>query len=150
MGLAFYDENQVVYPSTGNPLEQGDFRSFHDGHLGEIFEKVIYLRNDDPSRYFTNLVLSYTIDAYGDFGEFGSTGWGIKFMYGQRRPTEAEWDLVRSNGPLALPDIGNTLIADTSTYHPIWIRIVCPGAQAAQIRENQKLKLTLFERLVGA
>lgn len=143
MGLAFYDSSQTAF---GTDI----LRSFHDGHLGELWEDVIYLRNDSASRYYTNLVLSYTVDSYQDFGEFGTTGWGIKFMYGQRQPTEAEWDLVRSGDPLTIPDIGTTLQADTFTYHPIWVRIICPGEQSAQIRENQRVNLGFLERLVGA
>jgi hypothetical protein len=143
MGLAFYDSEQEVFGA--DPL-----RSFTDGHLGEVYEQIIYLRNDDPATYYTNLVLSYIVVAYDDLGEFGTTGWGIKFMYGQRRPTEAEWDLVRSGDPISLPDIGTTTLADISTFHPIWVRIVCPGGTAAQLRENQRLELTYYPRMVGA
>lgn len=144
MGLSFYNSSKVAFGETDV------LRSFHDGHLGASWEDLIYIRNDDSARYFTNLVLRYTATNYDDYGEFGSTGWGVKFMYGQRRPTEAEWDLVRSGDPLVLPDIGDTSAADTHTYHPIWVRVICPGGQAAQIREGQTITLGKLEKLVGA
>ena len=149
MGLAFYNSDKEIFtPSSVNGLDK--LRSFHDGHLGDTWEDVIYLRNDDPTKYFTNMVLYYLIDGYQDMGEFGDTGWGVKLMYGERQPTEAEWDLVKAGDPLSLPDIGNSDAADTSTYHPIWVRITCPGGQLAQIRQNQKLRLLRYPRVVGA
>lgn len=144
MGLAFYDSDK-------NPFgDSGILRSFHDGHLGSIMERIIYLRNDDSSRYYTNLLLRYTVSSYQDFGEFGTTGWGIKFINGERRPTESEWDLVRSGESLSIPDIGSTEAADTHTYYPIWVRITCPGGEVAQLRENQQIELDVLTRLVGA
>lgn len=154
MGLKFYDENKVVYGSQ-TPVgdEDGRFgpeRTNSDGRLGGPYERVVYIRNDDVSNYYTNIVLSYESTLYNDIGEFGDSGWGIKYMYGERRPTEAEWDEVRSGEPLVLPDIGTTLAADTYTYHPFWIRVYCPGDKAAQIRENQLLRVSYYDRKVGA
>lgn len=143
MGLAFYDDQKVVFASS--PL-----RTFHDGHLGGSQEKLIYLRNDDVSKYFTNLTVHLAIESYEDLGPFGTTGWGVKFIYGERRPTESEWDEVRAGDAIAIPDIGSTLIADTFTFHPIWVRVFCPGNEGAQIRENQTIQVFFFERNVGA
>jgi hypothetical protein len=143
MGLAFYDDQKIAFGV--DPL-----RTFHDGHLGSVMEKLIYIRNDDAALYFTNVEVAYLTSQYQDVGEYGTSGWGVKYMYGQRRPTEAEWDLVRPGEALLLPDIGTTLAADISTYHPIWVRVVCPGNQAAQIREGQTVQLSFFSRLVGA
>lgn len=154
MSLQFFDENKDVYP--GLPvlsLEDGRFgpsRTSFDGRLGGAQEKIVYVRNNDSSNYYTNLILSYESVAYDDSGELGSTGWGVKYLYGERRPTEAEWDEVRSGEPLAIPDIGTTLAADTYTFHPIWIRVYCPGGVAAQHRDNQRIKLSYYSKKVGA
>ena len=154
MALRFFDEDKNVF--AGLPVlstettRQGPARTFSDGRLGGAHEQITYLRNDDPSTYYTDLVLSYHQDLYSDTGEFGNTGWGVKYLYGERRPTEAEWDEVRSGEPLSIPDIGTTLAADTYTFHPIWIRVYCPGNIAAQIRENQRVKLSFYEKKVGA
>jgi hypothetical protein len=71
-------------------------------------------------------------------------------MYGKRRPTEAEWDRMRSGDGVELPDIGTTEAADTFTNHPIWVRVYCPGGEMAQLKENMRLKISYFERKVGA
>lgn len=154
MGLKFYNEAKVLYtslPTTGSEVErQGPFRSYSDGRLGGAFEQLVYIRNDDVANYYTNLSVGYEENIYQDTGEFGETGWGVKYMYGERRPTEAEWDEVASGEPITLPDIGSTLAADTSTYHPIWIRVYCPGNTAAQLRENQLLRVSYLSTNVGS
>lgn len=143
MGLAFYDSTKTLFATL--PL-----RTIHDGHLGSSQEDIIYLRNDDTAKYYTNLTVTFNVSSYEDIGPFGTTGWGVKFITGERRPTEAEWDEVRAGDAVAISDIGSTLIADTFTYHPIWVRVICPGGEPAQIRDNQTIEVFFFERNVGA
>jgi len=143
MALKFYDDGLVLY-ATADVL-----KTTHNGHLGGSEEKLVYLRNNDVSKYYTNIVASVVVSNYDDMGQFGSTGWGIKLLYGNRQPTEAEWDTVLPNGLLELPDIGSTLLADTFTYHPIWVRVYCPGNTSAQRRLNQTIRISSFERNVG-
>lgn len=142
MGLNFYDDTQTLF--AGSPL-----RSIHDGHLGGAHEEKIYVRNDDVTKYFTNVQLRLHSEPYDDSGEVGDSGWSVKFLYGERRPTEAEWDIVRSGEVLDLPDIGTVDLADTSTYHPVWVRVYCPGGVLAQTREVQELRLYRFVKMVG-
>lgn len=142
--LIFYNENYEAFDD--NPL-----RSFHNGHIGNSHEEIFYLRNRDPSVYYKDITITpEMIGGYNDLGEFGLTGWGIKLMYGKRRPTEAEWDLVKSGESISIPDIGTTEAADTFTNHPIWVRLYCPGNEDAQIRENMQLRVSYFLRKVGA
>ena len=46
---------------------------------------------------------------------------------------------------MAVPDIGGPGAADTSTYHPVWIRVYAPGGLAAQLREGQEIQVTAVE-----
>lgn len=137
MGLAFYDDQLVVFST--NPL-----RSFHDGHLGDVHEQLIHIRNDDSALYYTNLTLEPEVSGGPN------TGWSIKLAGGTRRPTEAEWDIIEPDSLVNLDDLGDTSAADTSTYLPVWVRIVCPGDEPAKILENQSLKLKAYERNVGS
>jgi hypothetical protein len=134
--LQLYDSTLTTFGTT--PL-----RTFHNGHIGDSHEQLIYIRNQNAAKWYTNVKLTPAmIGGYQDIGEFGTTGWGIKLMYGKRRPTEEEWDLVNSGSAIILPDIGTIEAADTFTNHPVWVRIYCPGGEEAQIRENMQLKLT--------
>lgn len=136
-------------------LDSGDtyedpLRTRHDGHLGGADERIIHVRNQDPALYYTQVRLVPELIAdYQDLGEFGLTGWGVKLMYGRRRPTDAEWDRVRSMDGIELPDIGSKEAADTFTNHPVWVRVFCPGGEPAQIRKSVRLRLSYRERLVG-
>jgi len=144
MALAFYQEKNTS-SAFSDPL-----RSFHHGPMGSVHEEIVYIHNTDSSKYYSNVLLTFEVTDYDDWGELGATGWGVKLMYGERRPTEAEWNLVRSGEGIQLPDIGESWSADTGTYHPVWIRIVSPANEVAQIRSGQQLKLTALEHPVGA
>jgi hypothetical protein len=142
MALAFYDSDLVALAT--DPL-----RTFHDGHLGGSYEIMVNIRNDDVAKYYTNNQVFIELLSYNDFGEYGTSGWSAKLMFGARQPTEAEWDIVRSGDSISIPDIGTTLVADTSTYHPVWLRIFAPAGNVAQIRDNQRIRLFYFERALG-
>jgi hypothetical protein len=143
MSLAIYDEDQIVFGGSDK------FRPFVNGYPGGAHEEIIYIRNDDVTRWFTNVVLSVVASVYDADGELGSSGIGFKFIYGERRPTEAEWDVVKSGQPLTLPDIGTISLANTSTYHPCWIRVWVPGGTSAGIDDSFTLRLSFLPRLVG-
>lgn len=143
MGLAFYDEDQAV--NTGQPL-----RAVINGHVGGAHEEVIYIRNDDVTKWYTNLAIGVSSTLYDSLGELGPSGISWKFMYGERRPTEAEWSSLLSGEPLQLPDIGTHDLADTSTFHPVWVRVYLPGNYSANIIDNYTINLTYLPRVVGA
>lgn len=145
MGLSFYDADEVLL-SGANPL-----RTFHDGRLGGAFEQLIYVSNDDPTVYYTGLeVLLVSDGGYDEEGEYGTSGWSFKFHHGERQPTEAEWDTIRSGTTVSLPDIGTTDAADTSTYLPVWIRTYVPGNIAAQYRTGYTVKINGYTALLGS
>jgi len=150
MALRFHDENKDLYSENPLSSNQGPLHTNLDGNLGGSFEQKFYLRNEDVSVYYTSITVGYESTLYSGAGESGTTGWGVKFAYGERRPTEAEWDKVNSGEAIALPDIGDTTLADTYTFHPLWIRVYCPGGQAAQRRQDQTIVVTAYERKVGA
>ena len=140
-----------LYKDDMQPYSTDPMRTFHNGYLGGSHEELFYLRNDDAGNYYTNILLTpELIGGYDDAGEFGLTGWGIKLMYGRRRPTEAEWDLVRSGDSIQLPDIGSSEAADTFTNHPVWARVYCPAGEAAKIKENMQISITYYSKKVGA
>jgi hypothetical protein len=141
--LRFYDSSQQLYGS--DPL-----RTVHDGQPGGAHEVLFYLRNDDVTTYYENVSVGYRSDEYDSSGEYASTGWGIKFMYGERRPTEAEWAQVASGSSVMINDIGSTVAADTFTYHPVWVRVYCPGQSRSQLRGNQNIVVLAYEKKVGA
>jgi len=134
--LKFYDSLQVLV--TNDIL-----RTFHDGHLGGVHEALIHVKNDNHLKYYTNVQISIT-------GAIGTTGWSIKLIAGTRQPTEAEWDAVTNGATLSMSNIGSTAAADTSTFFPVWVRMFCPGGEAAQINNDYGLQIDALPRSVGA
>jgi len=140
--LRFYDENRELLTSA--------LRFTADGNLGASKQKIIYIKNDDLTKYYTNIVLSATSTNYEDvLGEWAETGFGVKFLYGERQPTETEWDQVKSGESIILPDIGDSDAADTANYYPIWIRVLIPGKTSAQRKTDIGFKVTASPQLVG-
>lgn len=141
MGLAFYKE-------PGTPYGPDVLYSFHNGRTGTVHETILYIRNDDPALYFTELELEIVFSSYIDDGEYAETGWSYKLAYGTRQPTELEWAAIHSGVPLVLSNIGDSVVADTSSYYPVWVRIACPGQQPPQRRSNASLSLTFTSNVV--
>lgn len=143
MGLEIYDSTQTLY--VGRP-----FRAVVNGFTGGSYEEQVYLRNDDVTAWYTNITVSASGSVYDTNGELGTSGISFKFMYGERRPTEAEWSYVISGTAIVIPDIGDNTLADTSTYHPIWVRIYLPGNTAANIIDTFSINVGFLPRVVGS
>lgn len=144
MGLKIYNSDQVEY--TGSLK----FRPVVDGHLGGVHEEKIYIRNDSSSYYYTGVTIGLVTNGYDGAGENGFSGIGFKFIYGERRPTEAEWDEAVSGASVYLSDIGTSVAADTYTYHPVWVRVFVPGNSNADVLENFIIRTYFFTKIVGA
>ncbi len=141
MGLALYDSELATGSLTYRPVI--------DGFRGGKDESLFYLRNDDVTKWYTNITVSLISTSYDGAGELGFTGVSFKFIYGERRPTEAEWDAVESGASLMIPDIGTTALADTFTYHPFWVRVYIPGGTAADIIDSFEIRVYFLPRIVG-
>lgn len=135
MALTIYDSDKVAYSTP--------VRTHHDGRLGGAHEELLYIKNGDAGKYYTSVRVNYA----HSLPTLGS--WSIKFIAGERRPTEAEWDVAENGIPITLVDIGDTGAADTSTYLPFWVRVYAPGNSAASKRASQNIVVSAYERLVG-
>jgi hypothetical protein len=141
--LNFYDEDLNAFST--NPL-----RVTMDGRMGGNNDIKINIRNTDPTLYYVSVNIRVEYDIGYDANLDSNSGWCVKIIYGDRRPTEKEWSDVPVDPVISIPDIGDTMAADTFTYHPIWVRIVCPGNVPAQIREPHKIKVNAFPIPVGS
>lgn len=141
--LAYYDEEK-------NPISNSPLKTFHNGYSGGAFQNLFYLRNSDPATYYSNIYITpkFRLSYQNDSGVNGNTGWSIKVLYGKSKPTDSEWDSVDSGEEINLPDIGTEIASDTSTYHPVWFKVFCPGGEVPQIRENIYLEISFNEKQV--
>ena len=141
--LSFYDNEY-------NPLANDPLKSFHNGYSSEDFQNIFYIRNFDPAVYYSNIIIKpkFRSAYYDDSGISGNTGWSIKLMYGKSKPSREGWDEVEGGEEIYLPDIGTLESADTSTFHPVWFRIYCPGNSKAQIKKNIYFEISFNEKQV--
>lgn len=149
--LKILDSNREAYGSIVDFTHQTPLRTSHDGKLGGSWDTLIYIKNDDPTLYYVDVTLNPASTNYDDIiGEWGETGFGLKVLYGERRPTETEWDQVKNGEPINLPDIGSSEAADTANYFPCWTRMIVPGMTPAQLKTNISLELSYHARNVGS
>ena len=145
MAIDVYNANKIKVANA-----EGYIITSHNGRIGESVDVLVYLRNDSPIVYYDSITVS-TIDSDGSDDTLGvyGTGRGIKLAPGSREPTEAEWDNILAGDFAEMPTIGTTLSADTTTYHPLWIRVIVPGNTPAQTFSDITLQIEASEHLVG-
>jgi hypothetical protein len=138
------------YDNQYEPVSERPLKTFHNGYSGGSFEDIFYIRNSDPAVYYSDIYITpkFRLKYLKDSGVNGNTGWSIKVLYGKSKPTRSEWDTIESGEEIVIPDIGSEIAADTSTFHPIWFRVFCPGGEEAQIRENIYFEISFNEKQV--
>jgi hypothetical protein len=142
---------QIEFGTVVSGVYSEPLRTVHDGKLGGAYDVLIYIKNDDTTKYYTDVLVEPVSSTYDDIAsEWGETGFGLKLLYGERQPTETEWDQVKSGEAIYLPDIGDSLSADTGNYYPVWVRSICPGKTSAQIKTNVSVKVTCLTKQVGS
>jgi len=146
VGLQIYNASQVLIGDAG-----GAITTAHNGVRGESVDILVYVRNTTPFLYY-NSVIASTEDADGTDDTLGvyGTGRGFKLSSGSREPTEAEWDNVLAGDFAELPNVGSTEAADTTTFFPVWIRVIVPGNIPVQTFQDVSLKIEASEHLVGS
>jgi len=147
MGLGLYNSTKVA---ISNGSLQNPLRTHHDGKDGSVATELVYVRNDDLTLWFQQVVLSAVDKAgYDDtVGEYG-TGFSVKLSYGTVEPLPHEWSQIASGAQVVLPDdIGSASAADTTTYFPFWVRINVPGNTPVQNKTDICLRLSYVKRPV--
>lgn len=148
--LKILDENQAEFGTVVSNLYSDKLRFSGNGKIGFSSDKLIYITNDDPTKYYTNITVSPMSVTYDDtLGEWGETGFGVKLILGERRPTEIEWDQIGPGDSIVIPDIGTTDSADIENLTPVWVRVIVPGLTRAQLKSNIRLRLTRQEKNLG-
>jgi hypothetical protein len=150
--LRIYDFTQTEFGTLNSEnIYSESLRTTHDGKLGTTDDVLIYVHNTDPTKYYVSVQLSPSSLQYDDtVGEWAFTGFGLKCIYGERQPTETEWDQVKNGETIVLPNIGSNEAADTANYYPIWTRTIVPGKTGAINKVDMAFDLSSRERVVGS
>ena len=154
MGLKLYykDSNDAfVEISTGTDIAS-PVTTIHDGRLGDIVTKQLYLRNDDNSKWFSNISVTPldTEDAnpYGDIA-YTETGWGVRLNKGSDEPSDSQWADIDWGEFILMDNVGSDSGFDISTYYPLWYYITCPPNVSAQVKTDIMLTVAYTENAVS-
>lgn len=153
MGLVIYykdDDDQFVDVTIDGDLDS-PIQTIHDGKTGDIKTVQLYLRNDDATKWFSNIYIQpFDLEDANPYGDviYNETGWGVKLSPGAAQPTTGEWDDIDWGRYIIMSDIGSDSSADTTTYYPFWYLITCPPNEDVKIKTDIVLKVSYTENAV--
>lgn len=149
MSVGIYTEPNPDSLLSQDGLFTKPFAITFDGRNGGHKEVRLFLRNDDPTRYYTDLVLSFEDLENPPVTSRPEAGFVWKLSYGDTRPTFNDWSsLPAANSLTAIDDLGSTGNPDTSTYLPFWVFIQVPANLDIQVLTNVKFVIQGNEALV--
>jgi hypothetical protein len=129
-------EDAYVPVSIGNDISS-PIDTVHDGKMGTTTSVLLYLRNNDSSKYYTNIRIFPTdleeTNSYSDV-MYDETGWGVKLSAGGTEPSEAEWENIDWGNEIQMSNIGTSSVGNTTTYYPFWYLISSPPNLDAQAK----------------
>jgi len=151
LGIYFRDSDGNMSLATADGDTTNPITTTHDGKDGDEKTVTLYLRNDDLTKWYSNIVITPVdlVDAnpYGDVG-YTETGWGVKINKGGDQPTDAEWGDVDWGDHIHMDNIGSSVAGDNATYYPFWYLISCPPNSPAQNKSDIVLKVEFTENAV--
>jgi hypothetical protein len=138
----------IVLDADKQPITSS-FITEHNGFTGGQQEFLFYFKNQFPEFYYENIELTVEMPDLDQGGIFSESGWSVKIKYGSEQPTEKIWGDILINNSLILPvSIGSSLVANTESFFPVWVRVFCPGHTPPQYKNDIKLSLKYYKKLV--
>lgn len=149
MSVGIYSSPDPTTVLSQNGQFTKPFAVTFDGRIGGYKEIKLFLRNDDPTRYYTNLVLSLEDLEGAPVTSRPEVGFAWKLSYGDTKPTFNDWNNTPAANMLTISDtIGAVGNPDTSTYLPFWVFIQTPAHLDAQVFTGVKFVVEGNEALV--
>jgi hypothetical protein len=148
MAVGIYTEPNPDTLLSEDDLFTRPFAVTFDGRVGGYKEIKLYLRNDDPTFYYTNLVLGLEDSNDEPIISRPEDGYVWKLHYGDLKPTYNDWLAKTPAAPLSnIDDLGESGDPDTSTYLPFWVYIQIPSNTDVQVFTSVKFTLAGTETL---
>jgi hypothetical protein len=129
-----YDvDNNLFVEHSQNGLFTNPIQTVHNGTLGEIVEKQLFLKSDDAGFYYSNLTLQalpLSKTAVDDIN-YPEAFVNFKIIVQNGQPTETQWKSTASGSLVVFADIGSVGNPDLS-YKPFWIQVSIPSGVRVQ------------------
>lgn len=148
MGIGIYtapgDDNKISSnQSYTNPLG-----ITFDGRSGGTKEIRLYVRNDDPVFYFSDINLSLQDIGLENVIDRASDGFTWKLSEGDTKPTYNEWANISPANNINFPQIGDVSQPDSSTYLSFWVQISVPPGLDVKVIDTVQFVLNADKELV--
>ena len=147
MGLAIYSKAHEDYVVD----ERHPLTFTFDGRIGGTIDRQVFLHNDNPERYFTDItVQAIDLDpSLQDLTNNMRSGYYWKLAQKDIALTNTEWLTVGIANILTMSrDLGTNSKADIATYLPIWVRVSVPRNQAITTVKTIVLRIQATEIVV--
>jgi len=120
-----------------------------DGRVGGAIDKKIYLRNDDPYRWYDEISLQ-AVDTNGYSMADGTEGgfyWKLAQTDMELHPLE--WELISSGNSISIADaLGSDLQGNVTSYIPIWVRVAIPKGLPIQVIKDIVIRISAREHYI--
>ncbi len=137
----------IILDADKNPISSA-FVTEHNGFTGGQEEFLFYFKNQYPEFYYENIQVIVKMPDLDTGGIFSESGWSVKIKYGSEQPTEKQWGDILINNSLTIPNIGSSVVANTESLFPVWVRVFCPGHTSPQYKKDIKLDLKYYKKMV--
>lgn len=148
MGLGIYSAADATTKLSDDGSFNNPLNLTFDGRLGGTKEVRLYIRNDNPLYYYTDITLVPTDPSAEPIINDPDNGYVWKLSVGDTQPTTSDWKNISGANQITFTDIGSAGTPDTSTYLPFWILIQVPPGLAVDIKDAVKLQISANEVLV--
>jgi len=145
MSLNFYETPDSVSVLSDDASFSNAFSVTVDGITGGVVHRRIYVRNDDPTKFYTDIEVTPVVLSGTDIVTGATKGYVWKLIVDDTQPAEEEWGLTSAGNTIALTDIGESGNGDTTTFLPLWIRIEVPRSSPVTSYQNIGLRIQADE-----
>ena len=146
-GLAFYSKPSLDGLISCDDNEATAPFRFTFNRLGGRIVKKVYLNNDNPNTWYSELEVYFEDKTYaGDYQT--NCMWTWKLIQSPYEPVPEEWDAVADKNTISVSDIGTSSKANIQSYVPIWVRFGVPAGLLAQNMTLLVLKVDGKKNLV--
>jgi len=119
-----------------------------DGREGGAIDSLLYVRNDNIERYYTDITVQ-AVDLSGGWLTNGTKGFSWKLIEGNQKPLPEEWQATSDGNLLSLSDdLGTSLIGDIITYLPFWVRVKIPRNENVATIKTVVLRIEATEHYI--
>ena len=141
MSLAIYESADPTTDFSADGDMTNPIRQSFDGRVGGVKEIKYYVRNDNVSNTYTDIVVT-PVDRNSPTTNFvdGTNGYSWKLKVGNTQPLAEEWDTIADGNTISFDNI-----SDTVTYLPFWVRIEVPLSAPVDSFDSVVLRLTASE-----